>query len=68
MTQLIAKSSVYYGGKTHRAGAAFDATEAHAAVLLRTGKVARHVEEAEEMPAVQKIRRQYRRRDMRPES
>lgn len=62
MTQLIAKSPVYYAGRTHCVGAAFEATEAHAALLLRTGKVERA---AEAMP---KARRQYRRRDMRAES
>ena len=67
MTQLIAQKPVFYAGRTHRAGEKFEAPEAHASLLLKTRQVRRFIEEADEMPKVEKVRRQYRRRDMRAE-
>lgn len=68
MTQLIAQSPVFYAGRTRRKGEVFEASEAHAALLLKTRQV-RAVQEAMDPPAtVAKPRRQYRRRDMRAEA
>lgn len=65
MTKLIAQKSFFYGGRTLRKGEAFDATPAHAEMLLRTRQAT--AQEVEAAPTVTKPRRQYRRRDMRAE-
>lgn len=68
MTQLIAEKPVFYSGRTRLKGEVFEATQAHAAVLLKTGTVKVHdaVEESDSTPVARR-RRQYRRRDMRAE-
>lgn len=72
MTQLIAQSPVFYRGRTRRKGEVFDASDAHAKLLLKTRQV-RIYEDPAAAPLVvddnaSKPRRQYRRRDMRAES
>lgn len=72
MTKLIAISPVFYAGRTRRAGEAFEASPAHAALLLRAGKVEAAVSAQDAAPepveAAVRARRPYRRRDMRAEA
>ena len=72
MTQLIAQSPVFYAGRTRRKGEVFDATAAHAAVLLKTRQVKVCEATAEpdpvEVAPVSRQRRQYRRRDLQAEA
>lgn len=65
MTKLIAEKPVFYAGRTRRKGEVFEATAAHAKLLLRTRQVKAH-DEPEPVVAA-KTARQYRRRDMRAE-
>jgi hypothetical protein len=63
MTQLIAERPVFYAGRTRRKGEVFAATAAHAAILLRTRQVKVHAADDPVEPT--RVKRQYRRRDMR---
>ena len=70
MTKLIAQKSFFYGGRTRRKGEVFEATPAHAALLLKTRQVKAHEETeapAAAEPVAARTRRQYRRRDLRAE-
>jgi hypothetical protein len=66
MTDLIAKSPFFYGGRTRRKGERFTATERHAAMLVHAGRATR-AETDEAAPQPVRARRQYRRRDLRAE-
>jgi len=67
MTKLIAEKPIYYAGRTRRRGEVFDATEAHAAILLLTRNV-KAWEPEEVAEPLAKPRRKYKRRDIQAET